>query len=638
MLGRVIVNGLGAIVFATLFAGATCHGGEYPFLRMAARWPEVESIDIRALDVSGDRAALAGGKVYLMDVSDPAELRLLDSVQLAAGSATDVKLIGSVTVVALDQPGLAVLQSGPDGKWLSQSFVGVTPGSASSRRALDVADGRAYVVDGIGLWIFDITDPAAPRLVGQLAIYESLLGVRAHGGYVFVAVGESGPHIPARMLVIDVSNPSEPRIVTDVWDGWSPSSQLVTFAIVSNTLYYPSRMGLQLLDISQLPSVSRISYWEGGLCNGVVVKDQLAYLVGSEGFQVVNVADPQHPALVGTNAAGTTASDVALAGGFALVAAKPTALQVFDLTSAAAPLLAAQWQRGVSTQGISDCNGMLLLANGFAGLDVLDAQQPDAPVIVGNYRDGQRPWDVVAHDGYAFVVDWPYHYTGETDAAHGFEILDVRNPAQPRKVAQAMSGQYVSQIAVDAHGAYVASRRGLDIFDVSDPASPQHRSTTFTNAAANSICVQGTRVYLGGSGLKIVDASDPAHPLLIGHYAPGERLERGLTVRDRWAFVGTFSTGLHIVDVSVPAVPMRIGQYAPGGPVLDVVLAGDLAFVGVAGQQQGADYVGQGIHVLDVSNPAEPVLLEVKPLWPSRLCFRRNWLYAGAGASGLYIY
>jgi hypothetical protein len=61
-----------------------------------------------------------------------------------------------------------------------------------------------------------------------------------------------------------------------------------------------------------------------------------------------------------------------------------------------------------------------------------------------------------------------------------------------------------------------------------------------------------------GSGLMIVDVSDPRKPGRVGHLAlDGYAFE--IAVSGAHAFVASFQGGLQIVDIAQPANPIRVG-------------------------------------------------------------------------------
>ena len=84
----------------------------------------------------------------------------------------------------------------------------------------------------------------------------------------------------------------------------------------------------------------------------------------------------------------------------------------------------------------------------------------------------------------------------------------------------------------------------------------------------------------------------------VGHYyAPGEA--KGIAVCGRYAYLAHGGGGLKIIDVGNPAAPVLIGSYQTDGDARGVAVSGSFVYL--------ADTTG-GLKVFDVSNPARPML------------------------------
>ena len=78
----------------------------------------------------------------------------------------------------------------------------------------------------------------------------------------------------------------------------------------------------------------------------------------------------------------------------------------------------------------------------------------------------------------------------------------------------------------------------------------------------------------GGSGLRIVDISDSAHPFEVGFLTtPGPAIS--VVVQGSYAYVAAGDGGLRVVHVSDPADPREVGYYDTPGWAQEVALAGD---------------------------------------------------------------
>lgn len=119
--------------------------------------------------------------------------------------------------------------------------------------------------------------------------------------------------------------------------------------------------------------------------------------------------------------------------------------------------------------------------------------------------------------------------------------------------------------------------------------------------SAGAVSAQGDLVYVTfGSGLEILDATDPSAPQEIGHYSlPG--IATAVVVSDNTAFVLCDAVGLVLIDVSEPHDPQEIGRNEAVPYATDFVVDGSLVYV--------ADGWDQGIFVIDAADASNPVQL-----------------------------
>ncbi len=121
---------------------------------------------------------------------------------------------------------------------------------------------------------------------------------------------------------------------------------------------------------------------------------------------------------------------------------------------------------------------------------------------------------------------------------------------------------------------------------------------------------EGNYAYLGsyiGSGVMIFDMTDPANPVLAGHYNPpaGGRFQDVVVIGGIGYFSSENDGGVHIVDVRDPAKPLLLSQILPainGYPRVHELFVAD-------GVLYEADSRTPRVKVFDVRNPAAPVFL-----------------------------
>ena len=90
--------------------------------------------------------------------------------------------------------------------------------------------------------------------------------------------------------------------------------------------------------------------------------------------------------------------------------------------------------------------------------------------------------------------------------------------------------------------------------------------STYNTPYANDVTVSGRYAYVaaGGSGLQIIDISNPSSPTLIGTYNT-PNFAYDVTVSGNYAFVADGTSGLQIIDISNPSSPTLTGSYNTAG-------------------------------------------------------------------------
>jgi hypothetical protein len=261
------------------------------------------------------------------------------------------------------------------------------PGQANG---VDVAGPVAYLAAGAaGLQVVDVSDPAAPHIIGSLDTPGNGNGVKARGDFAYLADGPSG------LAVINVSDPKAPVLAGSV-----DTPGTATRVVLSGATAFVADgdQGLQAIDISNPAQPKIIAALDTpGFAHGLAVDDarKLAVVAdGPSGIQVVDISDPKGKGLLLLGSLDTRPGDdgglaVAIAGSFAYVA-----------------------------NGTPSANGLT------GGLLAVDLSDPTHPAAAGNSPNTlSNLWDVVIADGLALAAD-----TFSQNAVHSFNLSAPSTP------------------------------------------------------------------------------------------------------------------------------------------------------------------------------------------------------------------
>jgi hypothetical protein len=265
--------------------------------------------------VSGNYAYVAdyGRGMHIIDVSNPslphrASLYNENNSEYDSSlSGRDIYIRGNYAYLATSGEGLHIVDvSNP------QAPVNIDRGTGSAL-AVYLKGNYAYVTYiYVGLFIWDVSDPSNVTITGTY-IGSDALGFDAYvkGNYAYVGNGGG-------LDIIDVSDPYDPRwIVTD------EDVHPIGLAADGNYLYTVGfHEGLSVLDISNPTTPALVGrYYTSETPGAIYVADNYAYVVDSwEGrLYVIDVSNPYEPTLAASQDASGYATDVFVKGDYAYV-------------------------------------------------------------------------------------------------------------------------------------------------------------------------------------------------------------------------------------------------------------------------------------------------------------------------------
>ncbi|MBX3743996.1 MAG: hypothetical protein KF833_01675 [Verrucomicrobiae bacterium] len=531
---------------------------------------------------------MQGGGLQVFDVSNPLQPVLLGNLG-TTGEPTAVHVVGNIACLAAGSVGIHLIDVGDPTRMVRLS--GLTTVGAASR--VQVVENIAYVAyQGSGLQVLDVSDPARPLRRGSLSL---------------------GTHLG---LLTDMHVSGGHAYITEV--GWAPFGQS------------PSTPSLYVLDVSNPARPVRVgSLILPGQAYAVRVAGDFAYVstgrsaaIGpddgnSAGLWVVDVSDPTRPMVAGHFQPpnldnGAYALDVS---GRRVFMADPNGrVMVVDVSvPAQSKLVGDFWTGGwLQGQGLQVAGDRVYVGAGEMGVLVLEQQTGFPQTLhwtgIGSAipaLDVPYPLDAVASSGLPVslrVISGPATLSEGWLTAHGPGAIQV-----------------VAEQAGDARHLPVREVRGFGL----QRATAEHRNIIEVGGGARALQIVGNHAYvaaegtwtyddpfagpgrLEGGGLRVVDVGNVGRPLLVGDLKlPGRRIEDLEVVGNRAYVVdygidtqdGIVDGGLHIVDVTQPANPVVLGRLAISS-ASRVSVSGN--FVYVAGWPATT--------VVDASDPANPV-------------------------------
>ena len=231
------------------------------------------------------------------------------------------------------------------------------------------------------------------------------------------------------------------------------------------------------------------------------------------------------------------------------------------------------------------------LASDPFGVVVMDVSDPLAPSVVNSQHPlGPAGSLALSEDETVAVV---------TGTPRGTDIVDISNALYPEVLASVEGSS--GDVAIAGNIAYVTSMGNVNVVDFSVPSNPQVVTTLVTDDIALGIAVSGQTAVVadGFFGLRVVDITNPYAPSIVGSVSLGG-IAAEVAISGNLALVANSGLGkLQVVDIGVPSNPTLVGSLNVGS-LRHVTASGTTAYVSAN---------GNGLVIVDVSNPASPTLV-----------------------------
>jgi len=185
------------------------------------------------------------------------------------------------------------------------------------------------------------------------------------------------------------------------------------------------------------------------------------------------VSRPMFPARIGAFDTPGDAEGIRLFDNLAYLADGSAGLTIVDVRNPAAPRGLASlnlpgYAFGLAiTRSVSGSvtSTLALVAAGTGGLQIVDASNPAAPTRLGAYTTTQ--------DLHAVEVVGPYAYLADADG--GVVVLDISQPARPQRISALSTLSYARGLHLAGNLLYVADGEGglISAYTTDTPGAPQ---------------------------------------------------------------------------------------------------------------------------------------------------------------------
>ena len=491
--------------------------------------------------------------LYSIDISIPSTPTIIQQVNVDRLGGTSLDLEGSRLYVA-GYHGLAIVDiTNPAAMTLMGHYEGSL--GDSYVKDIDVVGGIVYLTND-GLKLFDARAPSNITLLDSMATEAN--GLFVADDIAFIAAGEDG------VRVINVANPAS---IIEV-NTFGPNHDLIarreaeSIFVLGNMAYVGAEGTLQVWDVQDLANPELLGQTISRTrTDSLAVQDQLAYVVGYSGLEVIDIHDP-----------------------ISLISQDDFIRDVESISEEAV-----------------DNNAVILTANG--GFDVSNREdtkyKPFPEWMIGTVSDdriyGVNGWSCCGSAQLTIL-----------DASSPNNLNELSTTALPATGANSANIFY-NFAAIDGDKLLISYTNGhAHLVDVSNTLNPIAEHINLAQYGYNNIVgFKGDRIYAGAAdgGLAVVDISDRNNIVELSrttidedHYFVPDR-----TIVDGDMLYVTTSFAFHVYDMQTPTDPVWLDSI-PTYLTNRMVKQGDLIFIALG--QSGSGTAA----VIDVSIPASPAV------------------------------
>ena len=253
------------------------------------------------------------------------------------------------------------------------------------------------------------------RIVGQIRTRGYPQSICARDRYAFIADGDAG------LSIYDVADPANPSFVAGIMDSFNTAWGV---AVQGNYAYlsYGSKE-LQIVSIARLDSLrllTNISYNVGTGYDVIARDTQWAFVANHTSYLMCDVRDPNFPQV--RSEAHVAVRGSAVQDSFACLACEQLGVTVARVSLAPLVTPVSMVRTLGNARGVALDAGRCYVADGRAGLTVVDITDSANPAVIGNCPiPGAYANRVCVRGTRAYVAA----------GAAGLAVIDVADPAKP---------------------------------------------------------------------------------------------------------------------------------------------------------------------------------------------------------------
>lgn len=479
------------------------------------------TFDVGLTDIGSKKIACLStqyGGVLILDVSDPADVSLLSTVEQGTWNGK-ISVDGSLVSVTGAYNGNA---SNPVGKLYDISNPQVPLVKPDWFRppvfyAPLLANGYVYSADS-DLRIYSANDFS--QSLGNVDTGGEAVAMVSAGSLLYIAASEAG------LVVVDVSSPTAPSVLAKANATFSAKM----IGVSRGRAYVALGSGnfssldvapvLKTLDVSDRRGPRIISTTSANdSVDRMVFNDHYIFGIGGRGgLATFSLADPNRPELISQRSGLHDSYALALLGQNVIAGDQDGEAYPFLRTydginvSSQAALSSVQISpgKGIIYRGLTAFGSTVFVVKSRSELLIYDFANIQAPRLLGSLPSTASPSDAaVSPDGNFLYI---------TDASTGLLIFDCSDRAAPKQIATYVreNNSYATAVTVAGNLVFYADSRKISVLDCTDPSSPVLVASYDSPGTPRSLAFDESDLFVAddSAGVEILRLGDVSQPLI----------------------------------------------------------------------------------------------------------------------------
>ncbi|MCH8836377.1 MAG: hypothetical protein IIA60_01090 [Candidatus Marinimicrobia bacterium] len=280
------------------------------------------------------------------------------------------------------------------------------------------------------LWALAAPSHLQAKNLTQLANFRpqnyELLDVELVGNLAYIPGGLLG------LDIIDISDPAAPRSISQIQIEGCAWGRVYAWHVSSNYAYGSGReCGIRILNVSNVNLPSDIGSYrnqDGSYEHADGWQDFLFAAVHALGVEVIDRSDPTALAHIKwVNTENAWAVTVSADGQYLYVADGAAGLKIIDIRDPQAAVVVGQAAASGTAKDIATAGNFLFVAVGAKGVDMFDVSRHSTPRLVANYNTSGYASRVSVSGNLVAVSDWDDVEVLEWDPTPALRLVGYKN-------------------------------------------------------------------------------------------------------------------------------------------------------------------------------------------------------------------